>query len=970
MRNQNTLMRILAAALVLCLSLTLLFAAAGAAGESQSKTVRVGWYESSFNTMDDIGRRTGYAYEYQQKIAAYTGWQYEYIEGSWPELMEMLAEGKIDLMSDVSYTKERSEKMLYSTLAMGAEEYYLFTTPDNDNISAKDYATFNGKKIGALKDSIQIQYFKEWEKTNGVKAQVVELNGTETDNIAKLIRGDFDLYLSPDPIADIESTVPVCNVASSDFYFAVNKSRRDLLAELNDAMSRIQDDNRYYNQELYNKYLRADGFNRYLSTEETQWLYEHGPIRVGYQDNYLAFCAQDKETGKLIGALGDYLNAASTCLENAKPQFEAVCYPTAEAALEAMKKGEVDCMFPANLSDSYGEVGGYLITAPLMETDMSAIVLESAQKTFFDKERVTVAVNAGNPNYDMFLVDNFPAWLPIYFKDTQECLRAVAEGKADCLLISNFRYNNISDYCNKYKLTALSTGVQMNYCFAVARNNAMLYSILNKINNVVPASAFNAALSHYFTEDAKTSLADLLQQNAGFVALIFAGIIVLILVLSLLSARSERKASAHQKLIAATETDELTGLYNKNYFFVYANRLYRETPEIPMDAVVLNIDRFHSVNAIYGHYFGDRVLCEFSRELLAFVEENGGIAGHAEADHFLLYCPHLEDCGVLFDRLQNKLETLSSSASITLRMGVMPWEKDTPPQQLFEQAFIACNKARDVYREHMLVFDEAMGKREAFEQKLLNDLRRALENDEFEVHYQPKYDIQSEQPKLIGAEALVRWNHPDFGMIAPAHFIPLFERSGQIREIDKYVWTQATAQIAYWRDIYGFVLPISINLSRVDVFDPKLETILEALLKENRLSHDALELEITESAFTDSEEQLINIVETLRQRGFRIAMDDFGAGYSSLNILSAMPIDSLKMDSAFIKDIKLNRKGLQFVELILNIAENLKVPVVAEGVETETQLQLLKNMGCAQVQGYYFSKPVPAAEFEKKFLEN
>ena len=470
--------------------------------------VRVGWYESKFNMTDELGRRSGYAYDYQQEIAAHTGWKYEYVEGSWSDLLQMLQDGKIDLLSDVSRTDERAERMLFSTLPMGSEEYYLFAAPGNDQISSENYATFNGKKVGAQRGSVQIDYYLKWAQDNGVQAEIVELTGSEEDNLTKLNHGEIDLYLSLDGFFDKAVAVPVCMVGISDYYFAVSKARPDLLADLNSAMDRIADKNKYYNQQLYAKYLQTSSVNNYLNASEKAWLGEHGSIRVGYQDNYLAFCAKDPETGELTGALKDWLASASANIENADLQFTPVAYPTAADAMDAMRRGEVDCVFPANLTAYDGEIRDAFITPAIMHTDMSAVVREADQRSFADKERVTVAVNTGNPNYDMFLLDHFPEWRAIYFDDTPACLKAVAEGQADCILISSYRYNNIASLCERYRLTTWSTGVEMDYCFAVNRNDRVLYSILSKASSVVPTSTVNAALAYYFTGDAKTSVAD------------------------------------------------------------------------------------------------------------------------------------------------------------------------------------------------------------------------------------------------------------------------------------------------------------------------------------------------------------------------------------------------------------------------------------------------------------------------------
>lgn len=954
-------------AFLLCLVVAMVFLLPSVAhAEESHKTVRVGWYESPFNATDKSGRRSGYAYEYQLKVSAYTGWNYTYVEGSWPDLMQMLADGEIDLMSDVSYTKERAQSMLYPELPMGTEEYDIFIAPGNEDITPEDYATLNGKRIGVNKDSLQADCLKSWMTEHKIKAEVVERNGSEAESWDMLDAGTLDAFVTLDAYGDPTRLVPVCKVGSSDFYFAVNKDRPDLLSELNAAMSRIHDEDPYYNQKMYERFVQNRGSNAFLKSAEREWLASHGTIKVGYQDDYLAFCAEDSQTGELTGALKDFLDDASDCIANVHLDFDAIAYPTADDALEGLERGEVDCVFPANLSAYESENRGLSMTPALLRTEMFAVVRQENQAEFAKKEHVVVAVNKGNPNYDAFLLDNFPEWRTVYYPDTADCLKAVSKGVADCVLISSYRYNNISRLCEKYRLSVVSTGISLDYCFAIPGDELELYSILAKAINLVPTSNVNSALSYYLTEDAKFNLGDFI---ADHVVAVMASIGVVLLVILALLVRSMRTERMARELIAATEHDDLTGLYNRNYFFQYADRMYREHPDVPRDAIVLNIEQFHSINALNGRAFGNRVLCALGDEIQTIASESDGIAGRFGADRFDIYLRHTTDYQAIFERLQGGLIDLAPNASIRLRMGVMPWQADVVPMQLFDQARTACNMARGHYKEHLIVFDDEVRKRELYDQRLLNDLRRALDTYEFEVYYQPKYDIQVDPPKLVSAEALIRWRHPELGMIPPADFIPLFERNGSITDVDKYVWAQAARQVARWQAQFGVTIPVSVNLSRVDVFDPTLEQTLNGILLENGLDHDALKLEVTESAYTENADQVIQVVESLRQKGYEVEMDDFGTGYSSLNMLSAMPVDVLKMDRTFVQNIEHDQKDIQLVALILGIARNMSVPVIAEGVETEAQLQLLKELGCELVQGYYFSRPLHPSEFEQKLLQ-
>lgn len=420
-----------------------------------------------------------------------------------------------------------------------------------------------------------------------------------------------------------------------------------------------------------------------------------------------------------------------------------------------------------------------------------------------------------------------------------------------------------------------------------------------------------------------------------------------------------------RQLISSAEHDRLTGLYSGNFFFEYANRLFAYHPEMRLDAVAVNIEQFHSVNALNGRDFGDAILKLIGSEISAFLAETEGIATRFEADMFALYCVRQEDYRALLDRLQDRVDMASKNVSIRLRMGVYRWTEGTEPVVMFDRARAACNMARGDYQNPLMTYDETMQKTVLLNQRLLNDLRAAVDERQFKVFYQPKYNILCDPPRLCSAEALVRWQHPELGMISPGAFIPLFEGNGLISVVDSFVWQEAAEQITVWKDKYGFVLPVSVNLSRADVFETTIVERLKKLVEEHGLDFGDLKLEVTESAYTDNAKKLLEVVGSLREMGFEIEMDDFGSGYSSLNMLSSMPVDVLKMDMKFIRNLEHNETDRRLVILILDIAKYLGLTVVAEGVETEKQYEILKKAGCDLVQGYYFSKPVPAEEFEK-----
>ena len=436
-------------------------------------------------------------------------------------------------------------------------------------------------------------------------------------------------------------------------------------------------------------------------------------------------------------------------------------------------------------------------------------------------------------------------------------------------------------------------------------------------------------------------------------------------------ARCERIIALYENnsIIRSAEKDELTGLYTKEFFFEYIRQFEVFDGSKSMDAIVVNIEHFHTVNEMYGRETGDAVLRKTGEILVKRFGEGDCIGCRTDADSFYLYVNHSDNYDNLSDELSNALSENDAFPKVRYRIGIyQDVDKNVPAEDSFDYAKIACDKIRGDYTKHILCYSQEMSDKDVYNERLIRDIESSIVNKDFIVFYQPKYGIQGEKPCLKSAEALIRWKHPELGMISPGEFIPLFEKNGLIQKLDRYVWEEAAVQIGKWKDKFGVTVPVSVNVSRVDVYDPEFENILEDILKKAGITSRELMLEITESAYSEDADGLIRLINNLRTKGFRIEMDDFGSGYSSLNMITTIPIDVLKMDMKFIKNMNKDEKSLKLVELVVDIAKFLGVPVVAEGVEDEVQLNTLKEMGCDLIQGYYFSKPVPPEEFEA-FIE-
>lgn len=418
-------------------------------------------------------------------------------------------------------------------------------------------------------------------------------------------------------------------------------------------------------------------------------------------------------------------------------------------------------------------------------------------------------------------------------------------------------------------------------------------------------------------------------------------------------------------LINATKKDSLTGLLQRKYFMNYVATADNYAPEQDRDILVLDINRFHIINEIHGRKYGNRILSEIGKSIRSYIEDKYGVACRSGGDSFYIYLSHQENPEELLWQIHLNLEDNLGEDKINIRMGVYSHaDKSLEIEKRFDCALLACKSIKDNRKGDISYYDIDMHKRENYEEKLMSDMEKGIEEGQFEVYYQPKFAIQTEVPFLSSAEALIRWKHPELGVINPDIFIPIFEKNGLIQKLDQYIWKTAARQVARWKKKFQITIPVSVNVSRIDLLEPDFVETICKIVREANISPAEYMIEVTESAYTEDSQNIIDIVSQLRNFGFHIEMDDFGTGYSSLNMISSLPIDVLKLDMAFVKHIHEDFKALRMVEIVMDIARLLNVKVVAEGVEVEAQHEILKKIGVNLIQGYYYSRPVPAREFE------
>lgn len=423
----------------------------------------------------------------------------------------------------------------------------------------------------------------------------------------------------------------------------------------------------------------------------------------------------------------------------------------------------------------------------------------------------------------------------------------------------------------------------------------------------------------------------------------------------------------NRDIILSTERDSMTGLYTRDYFLRLAEQFDKHHKNTPMDALVIDINRFHIFNERFGVAYGDKIIKNLADILHKLSIDLNAIVCRRIGDIFLFYCPHLDSVKSFYDTINERL-AMTDEEPPKIRIGVYPnVNKSLSMIQRFTRAKIAADTVKHNPGDSIAVYDNALHYKQLYREQLLADFPQALAKKQFVVYFQPKFDVRYDKPKMVGAEALVRWNHPKLGTIGPMDFIPLLEENGLIFSLDQYVWDTAAKQIKDWIDRFGVALPVSVNMSRIDMYEPSICDVLLDVVEKNGLTPKHLFLEITESAYAQDCEQIVATANKLRSYGFRTEMDDFGSGYSSLNMLFTLPIDALKVDMHLVQNALNNKSNIRMLEIIIDIAEFLAIPVLSEGVETRDQLTILKGLGYDYVQGYFFSKPVEAKEFDKFF---
>ncbi len=421
-------------------------------------------------------------------------------------------------------------------------------------------------------------------------------------------------------------------------------------------------------------------------------------------------------------------------------------------------------------------------------------------------------------------------------------------------------------------------------------------------------------------------------------------------------------------MINQFQYDRLTGLYSKEFFYQKAREILDANPDREYTIVCSNIENFKLYNDALGREAGDRLIKDNAAGLQMSIGDEG-ICGRYGADRFM--------CMQESEQERAEREHIFGGAASCLNENIenvyVKWgiyeikDRTVPVDKMCDRAFLAADSIKGQYNRAFAVYDDTLRNKLLREKAITDAMGKALEEGQFVVYYQPKYSLSDEC--MIGAEALVRWIHPEWGMMSPGEFIPLFEKNGFIPRLDKKIWEQVCAHIHCWKEKGYPGLPISVNVSRADILQSHVVNTLLDITHKYGVDPAYLHLEITESVYAENPDQIFSTVDQLRKLGFTIEMDDFGSGYSSLNMLDQMKLDILKLDMNFVRNELAKPANQSIMPFIISMAHWLNLSVVAEGVENQTQVDRLREIGCDFVQGFFFAKPMPVQDFENLLIK-
>lgn len=953
MRRQQLVARVIVATFTALLS-TPLFASA-----AEPDTVRVGIFDyQAFYGTDSENKAYGYGYEYLDTLAKYAGFRYEYVQGSWTECLAWLESGKIDMLDSAQQTKERQQDFLFSQYSTGTSYGELYVRADNTSIAYNEFAAMDGMKVGMLQQNSRNETFLQYAKSNGFAVQTTMFR-TAAELSEALQNGTVDAIVSSN-LRQGANERAIMRFAPTPFYLMFQKDDVALKAKVDAALENILIDMPDFNAALNDKYYSRQHTVPEFTKEERVFIENAPVIQVTYNETWMPFLTRDAKTGELSGINADILNLLG---QKTGLTFSYVHDPVGGAEASVLE-GEADFVLGYEPEETGTGKPRLFASDPFLSMSFCLVGGSGAVGT-----EPIIAVPQNCIGLVDFLDNQFPGSSIVVLTSIADCYNELSAGQVDFVMDNIYSASHvIGNNAEQGLMIAAITPASDHYTLGFSPTvDPTLVRILNKgiaaLSEEEKTEIYTAYTVH---KETINSITEVLYRYR--LPLAVSSVVLVTVLLILVPVVYLRRRKRQRQLWKTAYIDSMTGIGNMNLFEEEMRELLDKNANTRYAVCKFDLQNFKLINEIYGFECGDWVIKLLAKRLKAICVPGLDTCARLSGDDFIILKSyvHPEENAILLDENEQFVSEAvrrQFDCVIQFKVGAYYIENNTESvSSIVEKANYAHSICKSKQNGGKFVYDETVKQSAIEEKKVEARMEEALAQRQFMLYLQPKYHLADES--LAGAEALVRWRSEESGQIIfPNSFIPLFERNGFITKLDMYMLERVCELIRSWIDSGKTPTTISINFSRLHLRNPDFTKEICHIVDHHQVPRHYIEIELTESTMFDNEEAMFAVLESLHEEGFTLSMDDFGTGYSSLGLLKNLPVDVIKIDRSFFIDSRFKTRARAVIENVMQMAKRLDIHTVAEGVESQEQIDMLRELGCEIVQGYYYSKPVPESEF-------
>lgn len=916
----------------------------------EAKTIKVGWYiQDKYQEISESGVPFGYCYDVLQELTKHSDIKYVFIYDSFNECLSMLDSGEVDILGCIIKTPDRELLYSFPDFSIGVSNRYIYTKVDSP-LTLENYQEAKDLKIAVLENSYNLEAYKKFVNQDSNEYTLIECENTEV--MSRMLQDDYVDVVISGSLPNFNVKI-LANFEPQPFYFIVSKESPEVLDILNQALSSLK----YSNPEFLTKLAKKYGVNsdnqysltqneknlvRRINTLNVAWSPIWSPLEIKGDDNNFTGYVRH-----IFNEIEDYTGLNFNYIE---------CKNTSEA-LSLLNEGKIDIISLYNDANTSTNSMIHILSEPIISLPIQIIKKENSSNS---SNKVGVIHSAksysslpGIYEYDL-----------VHYDTIEQALNAVKNEEINFIITNSYTSHYFlqkSLYSDLYSIALQGNPIDLR--LAISKNQPEeMVNILNKAISSIPDSTRNSLIieSTIISQKSDNNFINFIL-NIPTAFLIF--ILVLFFLFTTIVTLLLIKKTRYTKYISTKLfTDTLTGLLSKDGFdWLVSKRLEKSTCD-SYCIISFDIDHFQHYNALFGFETGDKLLINIGKVFTKFCPRDE-LCAHLDSDHFVLFANEKDlSAEQRIEQLKIDIQKLSHNYKIYFNFGVYKLSNGIfESAKMRDYAKAALRSIKGDTTKHVGYYNQNLHEQLIKESIISSEMEKALANREFIAFFQPKYGCSSEKP--VGAEALVRWRKDNGEIIPPGDFISLFEKNGFILKLDMYIFEEACKVLAKQISCGIPPVPISTNFSRIHMYNHNFAKDLAEIAGKYNIPPHLLEIEITESAFITNQIILLQLIENLHSYGFLVSIDDFGSGYSSLNLIKEIRFDVIKIDQIFFRQNKEQNRTKSIIQCILTLAKELGMRTVAEGVETEEQFKFLRENKCDTIQGFYFSKPLEESIF-------